>query len=324
MAKRVISHIKLGAFVVVGLAFLIMLLYIIGKNQNLFGQTFVLNARFNNVHGLMKGNTVRYAGINAGTVKDVQVINDSTIDVTMLIKTDMKQFIRKNARIEISTDGLMGNKLINIQSAGALAEVVQEGDILYGSQALDTDEMLKVLNSTNNDLSEIAQELKITVHRFNNSKALWTVLNDETLPQNIRYSLARVKNASEGLNDMITNLNDAVTDIRKGKGTIGQLVADTAIAAEIKDAIAAIRKVGAGADSLTVRITAVVNSISNDLDSGSGTVNALLNDKQMRVHLSNSIAQIETDAKALNEILDAVKNSFLFRGYFKRTATQKR
>ncbi|HEY0749859.1 MAG TPA: MCE family protein, partial [Chitinophagaceae bacterium] len=75
MAKRTIPHIKLGIFVLAGIAFLILLLYIIGKNQNLFGKTFMLKARFEKTNGLMRGNNIRFAGIDAGTVKSVNIIN---------------------------------------------------------------------------------------------------------------------------------------------------------------------------------------------------------------------------------------------------------
>ena len=53
-------------------------------------------ARFDNVQGLVSGNNVRYAGIEAGTVKRVNILNDTTIEVTMLIEK-MNTIIRKNA-----------------------------------------------------------------------------------------------------------------------------------------------------------------------------------------------------------------------------------
>jgi ABC-type transport system involved in resistance to organic solvents, periplasmic component len=64
MAKRAINNVKLGAFVLSGLFLLILLLYMIGKNRNMFGSNFILKARFENVQGLKSGNNVRYAGID--------------------------------------------------------------------------------------------------------------------------------------------------------------------------------------------------------------------------------------------------------------------
>ena len=91
MAKRSINTLKLGTFVIAGLGFLVMLLYVIGKNQNVFGNTFMLKARFENVHGLMPGNSIRFGGIDAGSVKKIEVLNDTTIEVTLLVKSKMKK-----------------------------------------------------------------------------------------------------------------------------------------------------------------------------------------------------------------------------------------
>jgi hypothetical protein len=52
MAKKVINSIKLGVFVLAGLLFLVLLLYMIGKNRNLFGSTYVLKARLRMYRGL--------------------------------------------------------------------------------------------------------------------------------------------------------------------------------------------------------------------------------------------------------------------------------
>ena len=156
MARKIINRVKLGVFVLAGLGFLILLLYIIGKNQNMFGSTFILKARFDNVHGLMPGNNIRFAGIDAGTVRSIKVLNDTTIEVSMLVKNKMKGYIRKNATVSISTDGLMGNRLLNIEAAKRPAALVDEGDILLTTQGPDTDEMLNVLNSTVTYIPELS------------------------------------------------------------------------------------------------------------------------------------------------------------------------
>ena len=323
MAKKKINTVKLGVFVMAGLAFLISLLYVIGKNQNLFGNTFPLKARFDNVRGVMPGNNIRFAGINAGTVKSVEVLNDTTIEVTLFIKTKMKKYIHKNATVSISTDGLMGNKLLNIESAKSPAPLVEEGDILYSTQGPDTDEMLKVLNSTNNDIAAIAKELKQTTQRLNGSKAIWTVLDDESLPANIRQSISRIRNASGNMDRMMMNLDAIVDDVKQGKGSVGEILADTSMAKEVKDAVGKIKRIGERADSLTIQINTLVASVNNEINNGEGTVNAVLKDKEMATRLNNSVKNIEEGTRAFNENMEAIKHNFLFRGYFKKLEKKK-
>ena len=114
MNKETNQNIRLGIFVIAGLLLLITGLYFIGSNRNIFGKTFTLYAKFHNVSGLQTGNNVRYSGIDVGTVEKIEIINDTTIRIQMLLKADLKKIIRKNALATLGTDGLMGDKLINI------------------------------------------------------------------------------------------------------------------------------------------------------------------------------------------------------------------
>ena len=84
----------------------------IGNRQNLFGNTYTINVVFTNVNGLQKGNNVRYAGINIGTVSSIKMKNDSIINVGMLIDADMLSHIKKDAVATIGSDGLVGSMIV--------------------------------------------------------------------------------------------------------------------------------------------------------------------------------------------------------------------
>ena len=81
---------KLGLFVLAGSLLLIFLLYMIGKNKFMFGSNFILKARFENVQGLKSGNNIRFNGIEIGTVKSISIINDTCIEVNMIIGKKLK------------------------------------------------------------------------------------------------------------------------------------------------------------------------------------------------------------------------------------------
>ena len=122
MRNKKVDNAKVGLLVLLGLVFLVLTLYMIGKNRNLFGSTFTIKAVLNNVNGLVPGNNVRFKGIDVGTVKSITVANDTAIYVIMTIDKNMKPYIKKNAIASVGTDGLMGNKLININSDSAPSE----------------------------------------------------------------------------------------------------------------------------------------------------------------------------------------------------------
>jgi len=107
MKNRAIDNTKVGILVLAGLVFLILTLYMIGKNRNLLGRTFTITAVVHNVNGLVPVNNVRYKGMDVGTVKSIIITNDSLINVILTIDEKMKPFIKKNAIASIGTDGLM-------------------------------------------------------------------------------------------------------------------------------------------------------------------------------------------------------------------------
>ena len=88
---------KLGIFVILTGAVLIIALYFIGKKQNLFGNTFKVTAVFSNVNGLKLGNNVRFSGINVGTVRNILMVDDSTICVDMIIDEEIRRHMKRSA-----------------------------------------------------------------------------------------------------------------------------------------------------------------------------------------------------------------------------------
>jgi phospholipid/cholesterol/gamma-HCH transport system substrate-binding protein len=323
MAKRIINNVKLGLFVLAGLLFLLLLLYMIGKNRNLFGDTYVLKARFENIQGLVVGNNVRFAGIQAGTVKKIKILNDTVIEVSMIIDTKMQTIIRKNAVASINTDGLVGNRVVNIVPARSPGSLAEEGDILVSRKAVATDDILQTLSKTNNDVAVIASDLKTTVQRINNSSALWALLNDRSIPENLKTSLTNIRLATGKAGNMADNLDDIITDVKNGKGSLGAILTDTSIAKNLNEAILKIKTVADEADALAGEINKLVTGIQQDVNNGKGPVNALLRDSMMVIKLNTSLDNIQKGTDNFNQNMEALKHNFLLRGYFRKLEKQK-
>jgi phospholipid/cholesterol/gamma-HCH transport system substrate-binding protein len=114
-------NLKLGIFTMGGLLFIVFMLYMIGSSRNMFSSNFEISARFRSVNGLMAGNNVRLSGIDVGTIRRIDFINDTSVQVVMVIEKKVRPFIKKNSLASVGTDGLIGSKLININSVSAQA-----------------------------------------------------------------------------------------------------------------------------------------------------------------------------------------------------------
>lgn len=323
MANQKKNNIKLGIFVIVGLAVLIFACFIIGKNQNLFGSDFKLKVRFTNIGGLTEGNNVLFSGIQAGTVKDIYIINDTTIEVIMRINKKVKPFIHKNASATVGTEGLMGNKVINIVPVNGKSPLVEDGDILDAQKTASMEEIIQTLSKTNDNVQTISEVLKGTVLKIDSS-AILKLINDEQIGLSLKSSLQNVYLATKNANQMTEALNNLIADIRSGKGTAGMLLTDTAVAKQLQDAVLKIKSASINANQMTVEANQMVKSINNELQNGKGSLHTLLRDSAMSKDLKNSMSNIQKGSDGFNQIMESIKHSFLFRGYFRRQEREKK
>jgi phospholipid/cholesterol/gamma-HCH transport system substrate-binding protein len=323
MRKKTINTIKLGLFVLSGLLFLIVMLYMIGRNRNLFGRVFEVKAQFENVQGLVPGNNVRFSGIEIGTVKRINILNDTLIEVVMFVDDKMHKIIRNNAVASIGSDGLMGNKVVNISPARSPAPFVRKGELLLSRKPLNTEDMLQTLSRANEDISVVAAQLRIALQRVNNSTSLWTILNDETLPKNLRASAANVQLASARAAIVAGDLQSLIGSVKKGKGSLGTVLTDTAFALAMHDAIEKINGVGDKADELAVTLNSVITGVKQDINTGKGPAHALFKDSSMVEKISSSLDNIQKGTDAFSQNMEALKHNFLFRGYFRKLEKQK-
>ena len=171
MKTKPTDNIKLGLFVLAGLVFLVVTLYLIGKNRNLFGTTFTIKASMQAVNGLTTGNNVRFKGIDVGTVKAIELAGDTAILVVMVIDDRVRPYIKQNAIASIGTDGIMGNKLININSMSNAAPPLEHGSIIRSMEPIETDEMLRTLNTTNNTIERVTRNLDEITTKLNNERS---------------------------------------------------------------------------------------------------------------------------------------------------------
>jgi phospholipid/cholesterol/gamma-HCH transport system substrate-binding protein len=323
MANRKIDNVKVGVFVLFGLLMLIFGLYKVSKTS-FFTKNFSLKAHFRNVSGLLVGNNIRYVGVQVGTIKSINLLNDSLIEVNMMINEKMRCFIHKKDLVSIGTDGLVGNKLLNISAGNDRINLVETDDILFTKEALNTDEMMLTLNKTNMNVALISEELKNTVQRLNNSTALWRILNEETIPNNMIESMENIKKATLRADLMVAELQSVISNVKKGKGSLGAILTDTAIAINLNQAVDKIKKVGDNADILTNELNVITQTVKSDLLTSKGAYNALLKDTLLTLKLNNTMNNVELGTASFTENMEALKHNFLFRGYFRRMDKKKK
>jgi len=226
---------RLGAFIVVTLAVLAAGVFIIGSKEYLFQSTYHLKAEFDNVAGLSEGADVQVGGVHSGIVESIALPNKpgGKVSVVMDLNRSTHEIIKQDSIASIETEGVLGNQYVAISFGSDGQPDVKDGALIQSTPPLQMGDMLK---------------------------------------------------KASGILD-----------------TSQQAITNATMA------------------------TAHLNSVSAKIDSGQGTVGALVNDKQLYANLEQStltlhdtMLQAQVGVTDFQENMEALKHNFLLSGYFKK------
>lgn len=311
---------NLGLFIFIITIIFVFALYLIGNKQNLFGNTFRVSAVFNNVNGLILGNNVRYSGINIGTVKNIVMINDSTICVDMVIEDKMLKHMKKNAVAAIGSDGLVGSMVINIVPGKEVSVALKPGDTISSYNKTSTTDMLETLNTTNDNAARLTSDLLKITNNINQGKGtLGMLIKDDEMASDLKNTVINLKKSSANASSTIRELKNIISAINYDESLAAVMLSDSVSANKMKSIIANLEKSSSGIDSVINNLNDVVLDVKNS----EGTFNYMVNDTILVNNIDETVKNIKEGSVRLNENLEALKHNFLFRGYFRKLEKQK-
>jgi phospholipid/cholesterol/gamma-HCH transport system substrate-binding protein len=314
MKEQTANKTKLGIFVLTGTLCLILGLYFIGSKRNIFRSSIHVSASFNNVGGLLPGNNVRFNGINVGTISKVYAISDTAIKVEFSVDENVVKFISKDALASIGTDGLLGNKLINISPGKYNIRPIENGDQLTSLRSIQMDNALRTLTSTNANLEVISTNLKDVSEKFK-SNSLWRLLDDTLLADEIKKAVVKFEITGNNTAVITGDLSHIAKDIRSGKGSLGALLTDTALSHKLNQTVVNIQSVS---DSLAI-VSGNFKDFSDKIRNSNGAIGTLITDTSFVHNLNQSMTNIRSASGNFNENMEALKYSWPFKKYYRKT-----
>jgi len=187
--------VRLGLFIAGGLAIFVFAIFIIGKQKNLFNPVFKLTSTFYNVSGLQVGNNIRFSGITVGTVDRISIINDSTVRVDLIVRKEVKKFIKSDCEVAIGSSGLIGDKLLIITQGSSNAPEVKDGQQLASSEPVEMDAIMVNLQVTSEQLAEIMFNIN------NGNGMLGRLIRDSAIANDFSQTMVNIKTSSKGFSE---------------------------------------------------------------------------------------------------------------------------
>jgi len=296
--------VAVGAFVIAGVLLFGAGLFLIGNRRMLFNRTFEVYAEFANVAGLEDGAKVRVAGMDAGEVKTIHVpaTPSARFRVTLRIREDLHPLIRVDSVATIQTDGLVGNKFVQVEAGTDQAQIVAANGTIRSREAFELSAMLQRMDDTVELVNKTIIDLKGGIDQVlgsitDTANEAQELMND--VGSEAREIMASTQKVSE-------NVNQIVAGVREGKGTVGKLLVDDTIYTSVKGMVADAEKAIASLRQASEQAQEAVADLRGD----NGPLKGLAGDLQQTLTSAK-------DAMAdLAENTEALKRNFLFRGFF--------
>lgn len=295
---KITSEVKIGFFAVVCLAVLFWGLNFL-KGRNVFSRTNTYYAVFNRVDGLKPTNDIMLSGFKIGSVKSIAFddVNKAKLIVTLLVEKKYQIPLCSEAKL-VSAD-IMGGKAIRLELSNN-ETYHEKGDTLVSS--IETgllDQLVFEMTPIKNKAEKLIVEMDKVLVNINE------VLNDSNKDninhsfESLRNSLAHFNSVSKSIDRMLnaddgeikgtlSNLNDFSLSLKNNSAGIDTIVGNLAA---LSDSLvnANIAHILSQSDSAIFAINQLVTKIN----SGQGSVGALLHNDTLYYNLEQSTKNLE-------------------------------
>ena len=292
MKRKAVPLLRIGIFVLVGFILLIVFIFYLGSKEKMFSSTSEIKSRFATVSSLKKGAEVDMAGINVGSVKSIELPRNArdSVTVTMKIVTDALKLIHTDSKASITTQGIIGDKVIFISMGGDSTPAVTPGSTIGGLGSPDYTRIYDTALAVVSQLDSVALAAKMLIQKIQQGNGtLAKLVNDPALYNNANATMASAKGTME-------RANEAMAKISGGFDTISHQMSDI------------VGKVNRGEGSLGKLLTK--DDVYDNIRKTSDNLMTSSND------LHDALAKIALASGRAAEVTEAFKHNFLIKGYF--------
>jgi len=330
MRNQRVLNFRVGLFVLITLSLFVLILFFLTGEQRFFEKSYTLTTSFTNTAGLIKGAAVRLSGVRIGAVTDIeftpQLIGDKVIMVRMKINREGMSRLNPDAKATIRTEGLLGDKYIEIipgvekplaQLPDSL-EIESQTPVEFASIIGQSGDLLANIISISESLDKIVKAFGREENINNISKTLASVrASSEAIQKNLEaiekndgilntmiYGEKDKKGKAEEnalirLNKAVTKLDTLIDRINTGDGALHDLVYNKELSSDLNSTVANLKNATANLNGDQGVITELKETMSNFreisemLRGGEGTLGALLIDPSVYDSLKGILGEAE-------------------------------
>ena len=268
-------ELKVGAFVLAALAGFVTMIVVLGSEDSLFERTYVLHTKFGDVGGLRVGAAVFVAGMDCGLVHSVEFptkLSDATVHVHLSLRESCRERVRGDSIASISSQGLLGDKLIALTVGSEGTNVMEEGSWL---ESTDPTELTDFLD----DGRDIVARVKSI-----------TIKIDDALGS------ADGRGAGMSVLGILESVRNILAEAESGDGLIHALVYDKTLSRRLGATLASV-------DTTTDDLAAIMREVRE----GDGAIHNLVYEDKITGELSKLVTSLGTTGKRIDELVQEIQ-----------------
>jgi phospholipid/cholesterol/gamma-HCH transport system substrate-binding protein len=230
-----------GIFIFIGLVAAMITILMMGGGQSLFERTYKVYLDVSDTSGLAKGGLVSSGGVKIGIIDDIKFSeNYENVRITLRINESSKQRIREDSVVRFQTQGVLGDKYLEVVGGSADKPPLSEGGVLTAEQGKDITTVFAEGSNALALLKDNLANLKVLTGTLAKGNKMETIMKDLTdTSANLKDITGRFKdsNALVELGTTMKNLRVVTDKMKNGEGTIGALMSDASLYEDLKNLI---------------------------------------------------------------------------------------
>ena len=220
-------QLRIGGFILAGLGVFLAIIYLLGAQARYFERKYDLIAEFTEVGGLIEGATVRLAGVQIGRVTNVTLPPEpgGKVTVVLTIARRFENRIRKDSEARIVTQGLLGDKLVEITIGTAAAPPLKPGEHLTSQEPFETGRVIAEAGEALAGVKRLANSLNAAMERVDRAGTIDQIAK---LAASLNASLEKVERSGtlDDVGAAVKSARRIAEHVERGPGMLHALVYD--------------------------------------------------------------------------------------------------
>jgi len=328
------NALKVGIFLIAGVILFAVGLFLIGNHNQVFAHHYTVYTQFANVDTLQSGARVRVSGMDAGQVSSISIPQQASSKFRLKLDVDKKfrNIIREDSVASIETEGMVGNKFVNIAKGNNQSPQCRPGCTLPSQEPFELSDLMKqgknLVKTVQGTIQDVQNHADHAIDNFSNVGQ-----HADGMILAMRGNVERI--ASNGAR-ITSGVNAIVSGVRQGRGTVGQLLTDQQMAQNVQDTIAQAKRTSTNIEEASARARDIVSqfqkekipqdvhqTIVNARDTTrqiKGAVNDFLTGGPANQNTAQQLRETVNNAQRATRNLasdtEAIKHNFFLRGFF--------